>query len=145
MIRVINSPDQTFPYRRFIRRLNFSSMHEHLTDEFILQLDQCERLERLTLAGCKLIGSEALVTLLSKTTRLIALDLSDVPKAGDDVAETIARSCPKLQGLNLSGCKALTDKGLEAVARNCFQLRRVSEIVFATDLACSQLIRSPTA
>lgn len=130
MIRVINSPDQTFPYRRFIRRLNFSSMHEHMTDDFILQLGQCERLERLTLAGCKLVGSEALVTLLSKTKRLIALDLSDMPGASDDVARTIAQSCPRLQGLNLSGCKGLTDRGLEAVARSCFELRRVSSLVF---------------
>lgn len=126
MLQVIASPDQTFPYASFIRRLNFSSLHDQLSDEVLRRLGPCTRLERLTLAGCKQLGSEALVGLLTRCDRLIALDLSDVPEAGDEVAEAIARHCLRVQGLNLSGCKELTDKGLEAIARGCPELRRVS-------------------
>lgn len=128
MLEVINSPDQTFPYASFIRRLNFSSLHDQLmvSDEVLEALSPCTRLERLTLAGCKNLGSEALAELLSRCQRLIALDLSDVPAAGDNVAEVIAGYCPRVQGLNLSGCKELTDRGLEAIARGCPELRRVS-------------------
>ncbi|ORY61188.1 hypothetical protein BCR35DRAFT_270801, partial [Leucosporidium creatinivorum] len=127
MLEVINSPDQTFPYASFIRRLNFSSLHDQLmvSDEVLEALSPCTRLERLTLAGCKNLGSEALGELLARCQRLIALDLSDVPAAGDDVAEVIATYCPRVQGLNLSGCKELTDRGLEAIARGCPELRRI--------------------
>lgn len=126
MLQVIHSPEQTFPYPTFVRRLNFSSLHEGMTDAILLKLSPCVRLERLTLAGSKQLTSSALVTLLTTCPKLIALDLSDVPEVGDDVAEAVAQYCQKVQGLNLSGCKSMTDQGLEAIARNCSELRRVS-------------------
>ncbi|KAM0787982.1 hypothetical protein ACM66B_006184 [Microbotryomycetes sp. NB124-2] len=125
LLTVIHTPDQTFRYTSFIRRLNFSSLHEDMTDDILAKLAPCERLERLTLAGSKQLHSQALVDLLQHCPKLIALDLSDVPDIQDTVAEAIATHCPKVQGLNLSGCKQLTDKGLEAIARNCPELRRI--------------------
>jgi F-box and leucine-rich repeat protein GRR1 len=125
MLQVISSPDQTFPYPAFVRRLNFSALHGEMTDKTLRRLMPCIWLERLTLAGCKMLGSEGLITLLSQCERLVALDLSDVLAANDAVVETVARCCPKLQGLNLSGCKDVTDRGLEAIARACAGLKRV--------------------
>ncbi|KAK4052080.1 SCF ubiquitin ligase complex subunit [Microbotryomycetes sp. JL201] len=125
MLQIIHSPEQTFPYTSFIRRLNFSALHEEMTDAILEKLASCDRLERLTLAGSRHLKSGALVRLLANCPRLIALDLSDVPDVQDSVAEAIARHCPKVQGLNLSGCKQLTDKGLEAIARSCPELRRI--------------------
>ncbi|KAK4050554.1 SCF ubiquitin ligase complex subunit [Microbotryomycetes sp. JL221] len=125
MLQVIHSPDQTFPYPQFIRRLNFSSLHDEMTDATLSKLAPCTRLERLTLAGSKQVGSQALVDLLTNCPRLIALDLSDVPDVEDNVAEAVAKNCPKVQGLNLSGCKQLTDRGLQAIARGCPELRRI--------------------
>lgn len=126
MLSVISSPDQTFPYPTFVRRLNFSALHASMDDATLLQLIPCVRLERLTLAGCKTLEADSLMALLSRCERLIALDLSDVINVTDEVAEVVARNCPKLQGLNLSGCKEITDRGIEAIARACPGLRRVS-------------------
>ncbi|SCV72717.1 BQ2448_4254 [Microbotryum intermedium] len=125
MLQVIHSPEQTFPYPTFIRRLNFSTLHEEMTDKVLRKLLPCVRLERLTLAGCRTLGSKSLIALLSNCSRLAALDLSDVVEVDDEVCQTIARSCPKLQGLNLSGCKEVTDLGMEAIARRCKSLRRI--------------------
>ncbi|SCZ91819.1 BZ3500_MvSof-1268-A1-R1_Chr5-3g08157 [Microbotryum saponariae] len=125
MLQVIHSLDQTFPYPTFIRRLNFSTLHEEMTDKVLRKLLPCVRLERLTLAGCRTLGPESLIALLSNCTRLAALDLSDVVEVNDAVCQAIAKSSPKLQGLNLSGCKEVTDLGMETIAKRCKSLRRI--------------------
>lgn len=125
LLSVVTSPDQTFPYHLFVRRLNFTALQSEMNDGILRMLRCCSRLERLTLTGCKDLTSGAIVDLVNGCERLVALDLSDVQGTDDAVVETVARRCERLQGLNLSGCKKVTDKGVEAIALGCPGLRRV--------------------
>ncbi|KAM0745617.1 RNI-like protein [Meredithblackwellia eburnea MCA 4105] len=115
----------TFPYHLFIKRLNFTQLQNEMNDGILRMLGSCERLERLTLTGCKDISSRAMVDLIRRCERLVALDLSDVAEADDAVIQAVAERCKRLQGLNLSGCKKVTDVGVEAIALNCPGLRRI--------------------
>ncbi|GAA6044431.1 hypothetical protein JCM8097_003269 [Rhodosporidiobolus ruineniae] len=125
MLQVLNTPDPTFPYPHFVRRLNFNNLHDEMSDRTLSRLLPCTRIERLTLTGCKALTSAAMVSLLAQSKRLIALDLSDVDNVDDAVLEAMARNCSKLQGLNLSGCSKITDRGLELLAMGCPALRRI--------------------
>lgn len=102
-----------------------------MNDAVLLKLVVCVRLERLTLAGCNSLTSEALAELLSGCEAMIAIDISEIQEVTDMVIEAIAGSCSKLQGLNLSGCKKVTNRGIEAIANGCPGLRRVSRPFFA--------------
>ncbi|GAA5831222.1 hypothetical protein JCM11251_007797 [Rhodosporidiobolus azoricus] len=127
MLQVVSLPEdqQTFPYPKFVRRLNFNNLHHEMSDRMLAKLLPCTRIERLTLTLCKGLTSAAMVSLLSLSKRLIALDLSDVENVDDAVLEAMARNCPKLQGLNMSGCARITDRGLEQLALGCPALRRI--------------------
>lgn len=118
----------TFAYPSFIRRLNFSSLADVMTDKILSKLLPCIYLERLTLASCVALSAPALTSIVGACERLVALDLSDVVGTDDVVLEQVARTCGRLQGLNLSGCVKVTDVGVEAVARGCVGLRRVCQL-----------------
>lgn len=115
----------TFHYPSFVRRLNFSSLSEEMSDKILAKLSPCIYLERLTLAGCGTLSSGALIDIVTSCERLVALDLSDVVATTDEVLEAVATHCTKLQGLNLTGCTQVTNRGVEAIARGCAGLRRI--------------------
>jgi hypothetical protein len=128
MLVILSRPVSTFPYASFIKRLNFSHLADRMSDALLQRLTVCERLERLTLAGCSEITDEALTALLAKSKNLVALDLSDCAKVTDKTIMVAGNVCSRLQGLNLSSCKLVTDAGMQAVAKGCPMLRRVSEL-----------------
>lgn len=120
----------TFNYSNFIKRLNFSQLADKMSDALLIRLYVCNRLERLTLAGCLEITDNSLISLLGNCKNLVALDLSDCGKITDQTVIMAAKTCKRLQGLNLSGCKLVTDDGVMAIAKGCPLLRRVSIILF---------------
>jgi F-box and leucine-rich repeat protein GRR1 len=125
MLVVLGKAQQTFPYALFVRRLNFSALADKMSDQILLRLVACERLERLTLAGCVNITDEAVIRMLEHCPSLVALDLSECRDITDSSVVVAANRCKRLQGLNLSGCKKVTDVGVDAIARGCKMLRRV--------------------
>ncbi|GAA5873321.1 hypothetical protein JCM16303_001091 [Sporobolomyces ruberrimus] len=126
MLEIVANPStQTFPYPKFVKRINFSNLTEEMNDNLLVRFMPCTRIERLTLTGCKNLTSESMVPLLRETTRLVALDLSEVEEVDDEVVGTLAEFCPRLQGLNLTGCHKVTTKGMEKLARGCPALRRI--------------------
>lgn len=125
LVHILTRSDQTFFYGGFIRRLNFSALAGDLNDAVFSKMEVCVRLERLTLAGCKLVSDETLTKVLSKTPQLVAIDLTDVSLLTDATLFVLADSCPRLQGINLSGCINVTSTGVSALARSCPLLRRV--------------------
>ncbi|CAJ0894855.1 13817_t:CDS:2, partial [Entrophospora sp. SA101] len=96
----------------------------NLSDQILIRLSSCERLERLTLGGCRKLTDEGLLKLLDKSEGLIALDVSDIENLTDVVIELVGERCRRLQGLNVSMCKKITDKGITAIASKCKGLRR---------------------
>jgi hypothetical protein len=125
MLVVLGKSQQTFPYALFVRRLNFSALADKMSDQILLRLVACERLERLTLASCVHITDDAVTRMLERCPGLVALDLSECRDITDDSVLMAANRCKRLQGLNLSGCRKVTDIGVGAIARGCKMLRRV--------------------
>ncbi|KAI7954732.1 hypothetical protein MJO28_005132 [Puccinia striiformis f. sp. tritici] len=124
MLVSLASKTQTFPYIKFIRRLNFSGIADHMTDHILLRLVNCTRLERLTLSGCNAITDDSIIKILKNSKDLVALDLSDCKLITDNCIHAVGTHSKFLQGLNLSGCKSMTDTGLQSL-KNCKALRRL--------------------
>lgn len=125
LLYTLSRSTQTFPYSLLIRRLNFSFLGENINDKLLARLSSCERLERLTLGGCREITDTGLLRLLEKAEGLIALDVSEIVNLTDAVIDLVGERCRRLQGLNVSSCKKVTDKGIISVASRCKSLRRV--------------------
>ncbi|KAE8259180.1 hypothetical protein A4X13_0g1185 [Tilletia indica] len=147
----VTEPDQdynrrqpTFHYEQFVRRLNFAVFAKDVTDDYLRWVAVCDRLERLTIAGCSEITDVGLCAILPHTPNLVAIDLTDVDKITDVTLRAIAQHCPKVQGINLSGCKAITGDGLADLARACKYLRRVKlcKCPLITDAGIKTLVRS---
>ncbi|KDQ64252.1 hypothetical protein JAAARDRAFT_118397, partial [Jaapia argillacea MUCL 33604] len=144
MIRILSSPNQSFTYAHFIRRLNFLFLGSELTDSIFTRFAQCTRLERLTLLNCTNLSDFALTRVLPSCPNLVAVDLTGVEETTDRAVIALALSCQRLQGINLGGCKKVTNKGVLALARNCPLLRRVklSGVDSVTNDSVSALARS---
>ncbi|KAF8914177.1 hypothetical protein CPB84DRAFT_1840911 [Gymnopilus junonius] len=141
MTNLIRKENQTFTYSSFIRRLNFLNHGGDLTDDLISMFARCDRLERLTIIGCKLITGEALEQILPGFPNLVAFDLTGVVNATSEAIIGLASVATRLQGINLSGCSNVTDFGIIALAQSCPLLRRVklSGLTLLTDAAVSAL------
>ncbi|KAF9534713.1 hypothetical protein CPB83DRAFT_754576 [Crepidotus variabilis] len=141
MANLLQSENQTFTYSRFIRRLNFLSHGQDLSDELFSVFARCDRLERLTLIGCKNLSAQALTEILPAFSSLVAIDLSNVSSTSSNALIGLASVATRLQGINLSGCDKVTDDGVLALARNCPLLRRVklSGLTHLTDESISAL------
>ena len=118
-----NTP--TFHYSSYVRRLNFSNIHNWISDPYFLPVAKCNRLERLTLTGCKNLSDSSLEFVLESCKNVLALDLSGITKMSDKTLKVISKNCKKLQGMNLTDCDGVTDEGVSELARGCKHLRRV--------------------
>lgn len=125
LIQTIRSPEQTFPYVTFIRRLNFSGIATELPDQLFGFMSKCSRLERLAIAECSELSDQALSSTLASLNNLVSIDLTNVKNLTDGTLEVMARSCKRLQGVNFTNCKKITSRGVAALGENCPLLRRV--------------------
>ncbi|KAF9481818.1 RNI-like protein [Pholiota conissans] len=125
MARLLQKETQTFTYPRFVRRLNFLNHGSELSDDLISVFARCDRLERLTLIGCKQLTGHALAKLLPNFVNLVAIDLTGVVDTLSDSIMGLAKVATRLQGINLSSCNKVTDVGIVSLAQNCPLLRRV--------------------
>ncbi|KAI9609310.1 hypothetical protein H4Q26_007260 [Puccinia striiformis f. sp. tritici PST-130] len=147
MLVSLASKTQTFPYIKFIRRLNFSGIADHMTDHILLRLVNCTRLERLTLSGCNAITDDSIIKILKNSKDLVALDLPIVnlspiitpvynhskilklkycEKITDAALITVATSCPLLLEVDLVGCRLITDASLWMLWKHSSHLRELS-------------------
>ncbi|WVQ93980.1 hypothetical protein IAU59_001058 [Kwoniella sp. CBS 9459] len=124
LIRVIANPNSSLPYAQAVRRLHLSQLHPTITDDLILGLSACTRVERLTLTGAAHLSPEAIAAALREMPLLQAADFSGVMAVDDSVVEVLAKTCVKLQAINLSECKLVGDKGVLALAEHSKLLRR---------------------
>jgi len=141
MAKLIRSDNQTFTYSHFIRRLNFLNHGSDLTDDLFSVFARCDRLERLTLIGCKHLTTPALSRILPSLSSLVAVDLTGVVNTTSEAIVGLAVVASRLQGINLSGCNKVTDDGIIALATHCPLLRRVklSGLSLLTDASISAL------
>ncbi|KAJ2931675.1 hypothetical protein H1R20_g5404, partial [Candolleomyces eurysporus] len=142
MAKLLLTPNQTFTYSKFIRRLNFLPIPE-LRDETFITYSQCDRLERLTLNGCKLLTAPALEATLTHFPNLVSLDLTNVKETTNEVILAFAATAKRLLGINLQSCKKVDDTAMFALAQNCPLLRRVklNGLESITDAGVSALVK----
>ncbi|WVF66363.1 hypothetical protein IAT40_001103 [Kwoniella sp. CBS 6097] len=124
LIRVISNPKASLPYAQAVRRLHLSQLHPTITDDLMLGLSACTRVERLTLTGATHLSPEAIMAAVRDMPQLQAADFSGVMAVDDCVVEELAKTCAKLQAVNLSECKLVGDKGVLALAKHSKLLRR---------------------
>ncbi|KAF8969451.1 hypothetical protein BDZ97DRAFT_1653835 [Flammula alnicola] len=141
MAKLLRKEKLTFTYSRFIRRLNFLNHGSDLRDELVSVFARCDRLERLTLIGCKHLTGDILAKILPSFSSLVAIDLTGVVNTSSESIIGLATVATRLQGINLSGCDKVTDSGIIALASSCPLLRRVklSGLTLLTDSAVSAL------
>ncbi|ORX55011.1 RNI-like protein [Hesseltinella vesiculosa] len=124
----------SYPYSTFVRRINVSSLSTNVNDHQLMLLNQCDRIERITLIGCTSLTDTGLLGLLSNKVGhyVTSVDLSDITTITNATIFKIAATCPNLQGLNLSMCRedqqrctGVTDQSICRLAEACPQLRRI--------------------
>ena len=151
MATLLRKQSQTFTYSRFIRRLNFLNLGGDILDDIFSVFSRCQRLERLTLIGCKHLTGECLVQVLPHFTNLVAIDLTGVGVVNTRSKSIIglANVATRLQGINLTGCTKVSDHAVLALAISCPLLRRVKlnglgrltdDAISALALACPMLL-----
>ncbi|WRT63401.1 uncharacterized protein IL334_000306 [Kwoniella shivajii] len=128
LIRVISSPIQTLPYSDSIRRIHLSQLSNTLTDELLLGISSCKRLERLTITGSNQLSPDAIMAVIKEMPELVSVDFSGVLAVNDDVVYELSKHCIKLQAVNLVECKLLGDQGVLGLAKYCKSLRRAKFI-----------------
>ncbi|KAI9266909.1 hypothetical protein BDA99DRAFT_546686 [Phascolomyces articulosus] len=151
---VLEKPEfMLFPYTSFIRRINLSLLSTHVEDAHLTSLNDCARLERVTLTGCSNLTDTGIIGFLGdKKIRkcLVSMDLGDVTNVTDISIKRIAEVCPNLQGLNLSMCKegsarfeGITDEGIVMLSKSCTGLRRIklNNCVKVSDLSVISLAK----
>lgn len=123
------SPRLTLPYSNYVRRISLVALGLSLTDDLLLGLAACKRVERLTLSGASSISNAALRTVISRMPDIQAIDLSNTEGTDHTVLQALGESCPKLNGLNLTACKGVDGRGMKAIAEGCRSMRRVRHFV----------------
>ena len=123
--RTLGLENPYFCYRDFVKRLNLTAIAPQINDGSVLPFQDCTRIERLTLAGCRNLTDSGLIPLVENNNHLVSLDIS----LGDQITEqsiyTVAKHCPRLQGLNISGCTRISNESLIELAQRCRYLKRV--------------------
>ncbi|CAL3972024.1 hypothetical protein PZA11_005249 [Diplocarpon coronariae] len=114
-----------FEYRESVKRLNLAQLAESCSDGSVLALQHCNRIERLTLTGCKGLTDSGISGLLNNSKNLLALDISGVFQVTEASIYALAAHCHKLQGLNISGCTKISNQSMIAVAEACNYLKRL--------------------
>lgn len=124
----LENPESLFNYADLIKRLNLSALSDHISDGKVVCFNQCKRIERLTLTGCRQLTDKGVSDLVEGNHHLQALDVSEVKQLTDQTLDTVSRNCPRLQGLNITNCELITDEALFAVSQKCRQIKRVCEL-----------------
>lgn len=114
-----------YAYPDFVKRLNLAQLSDQVNDGSVTPLAVCNRVERLTLTGCKGLADTGLIALATNSSHLMALDISGDDQITEESIKVIAQHCKRLQGLNISGCVRIASESLVPLARACTLLKRV--------------------
>lgn len=114
-----------YAYADFVKRLNLAQLHDKVNDGSVQPLAVCNRVERLTLTGCKGLADTGLIALTTNSSHLMALDISGDAQITEESIKVIAEHCKRLQGLNISNCVKIASESLVQLAENCKYLKRV--------------------
>ncbi|KAG0779085.1 hypothetical protein G6F22_010838 [Rhizopus arrhizus] len=130
LANTLSKQDQFMNYGSLVQKINLSSIANYMNDDSLAILSVCERLDRVTLAGCKTISDQGLAYFIKHAGHhLTCIDLSEITHITDRSLLEIANICRSLQGLNISLTDetedGVTDESIVKIAENCTQLKRI--------------------
>lgn len=125
VIMSIRKSDKFFAYQDLVKRLNMSTLGGQVSDGTLVGMQECKRIERLTLTNCFKLTDLSIAPLIDMNRSLLALDVTGLDQLTDRTMMFVADNCLRLQGLNVTGCKKLTDNSIMAIAKNCRHLKRL--------------------
>lgn len=125
VMKSIRASDKFFAYQDLVKRLNMSTLSTQISDGTLMGMQDCKRVERLTLTNCSKLTDSSLQPLLDGNRSLLALDVTGLDQLTDSTMMTVADHCLRLQGLNVTGCRKISDASIVAMARNCRHLKRL--------------------
>ncbi|KAF2717036.1 ubiquitin ligase complex F-box protein [Polychaeton citri CBS 116435] len=125
VVQSLRKTDKQFAYQDLVKRLNMSTLAAQVSDGTLIGMQDCKRIERLTLTNCAKLTDLSLQPLIESNRSLLALDITALDQVTDKTLVTVADNCLRLQGLNVTGCKRLTDASIVAIAKNCRHLKRL--------------------
>lgn len=110
--------------RRQLQSVHFSGCVEVSDEAVQLLARECNGLQCVGLAHCRLISDKALEC-MADNLWIEELDLSHCQRITDRGIIAVARESPGLRAMNLSWCRKLTDACLIELIRNCKMLKRI--------------------
>lgn len=125
VILSIRKSNKFFAYQDLVKRLNLTTLQGQVSDGTLLGMQDCKRIERLTLTNCSKLTDLSIAQLVDTNRSLLALDVTGLEQLTDKTIMYVADNCLRLQGLNVTGCKKLTDTSIMAIAKNCRHLKRL--------------------
>ncbi|EIE89676.1 hypothetical protein RO3G_14387 [Rhizopus delemar RA 99-880] len=135
LANTLTKQDQFMNYGSLVQKINLSSIANYMNDDSLAILSVCERLDRVTLAGCKTISDQGLAYFIRHAGHhLTCIDLSEISHITDRSLLEIANICRSLQGLNIS----LTDETEDGVTDE-------NKSIFAFAAHCPSLIELDAA
>ncbi|SSD60335.1 related to SCF E3 ubiquitin ligase complex F-box protein GRR1 [Saccharomycodes ludwigii] len=114
-----------FDYRFFIKRLNFSFVADHITDEKLLHFTGCPNLERLTLVFCRNVTSSSISSVLTNCTYLQSVDVTGVKQINDNIFNTLAYDCQRVQGFYVPQASLVSYDALDTFITHATYLKRI--------------------
>jgi F-box and leucine-rich repeat protein GRR1 len=124
-VAVLSTTNLSIGYASLVRRLNLTSVYEHVNDEALRKLSVLTHLERLTISNCMQLTDDGVIPIIKNNPNLQSIDLSNNDLLTDRTIQTLAAHCPKLGGVYASNCKLLTDHCISQLAHGCALLKRV--------------------
>lgn len=125
VVQTIRKSNKFFAYQDLVKRLNMSTLASQVSDGTLKGLEDCKRIERLTLTNCTKLTDISLRPLIDGNRSLLALDITGLDQVTDETMMVVAENCLRLQGLNVTGCRKLQDASIMAIAKSCRHLKRL--------------------
>ena len=141
MASLLGRQNQTFPYFRFIRKLNFCV---YLSDDLFSTFSRYDYLENLNLFGCEHLTGEGLAKVLPRFANLVTIDLPLVVNTTSESVIGLAKVATRMQNVDLHCCAEVTDDAVLALAASSPLLHKVNlyGLSLLTDSSISSLALS---
>ncbi|KAM3610772.1 uncharacterized protein V6R79_008769 [Siganus canaliculatus] len=108
-----------------LEHLNIGQLPKVDGHSLTVMASQLKRLISVNLTGLQAVSDAIVDTLLQNCIKLESLTLSCCPGVTDLTLINISKYTPCIRSLDVSGCKAVTDRGVQSLALGCGRLQQL--------------------
>lgn len=113
-------------FGRILEKLEVSPWVDVANDAVVYALQNCPRLQSLSVDFCEGLGDETLMAIACHCPSLTSLSITKCPQVTDQGVLIMLDSCRSLQTLDVTACTALTDAILRKVSTHCTEIKQLS-------------------